>query len=168
MKVIETERLVLEEMVAEDAAFMLELLNTASWLKYIGDRNVHTIEEARNYLLYGAMSSYKKSGFGFYRVRLKDSDTIIGTCGLVKRDTLEDADIGFAYLPEYEKKGYAFEAASATLEFAKSRLQLKRIVAITLENNESCIRLLKKLGLQYEHNVRFDENEELMLFGISL
>ena len=167
MKVIETERLVLEEMVAEDAAFMLKLLNTPSWLKYIGDRNVHTIEEARNYLLYGAMNSYKKSGFGFYRVRLKDSDTIIGTCGLVKRDTLEDVDIGFAYLPEYEKKGYAFEAAAGTLEFAKSTLQLKRIVAITLENNESCIRLLKKLGLQYERNVRFDETEELMLFGIT-
>lgn len=166
--IIETARLTLSEFSADDAAFILELLNTPSWLQYIGDRNVHTLEEARNYLLYGPLSSYKRSGFGFYLVRLKENGIPLGMCGLVKRDLLEHADLGFAFLPQYENKGYGHEAASATLEYARKTLKMKRVAAITLENNLSSLRLLHKLGFKYERSVRFPGDEELLLFALQL
>ena len=164
---IETERLTLSEFTAEDAPFILELLNTPSWLKYIGDRNVHSLDDARNYLQYGPMSGYKRSGFGFYNVRLKDEDKPIGMCGLVKRDTLDHPDLGFAFLPAFEKQGYGYEAASATLAYARGTLKLERLEAITLENNAASIGLLKKLGFAFERRVRMGD-EELMLFAVLL
>lgn len=165
--IFETERLTLSEFTAEDAPFILELVNTPSWLQYIGDRNVHTLDDARNYLQYGPLQSYKKSGFGFYAVKLKDSNTPIGMCGLVKRDTLDDPDIGFAFLPSFEKQGYGYESALATLQYAKSEFQLSRILAITLETNAPSIRLLEKLGFRFEKRIPFGD-EELMLFAFSL
>src|SRR6187549_3768173 len=101
MKVLETDRLSLREFVLDDAAFLLSLLNSPGWLKFIGDRGVHTIEDARKYIAERLVSSYRTFGFGFYVVTPKDEDIPIGMCGLVKRDTLEDVDIGFAFLPEY-------------------------------------------------------------------
>ena len=165
--IIETERLALREIALNDASFILTLLNTKGWLQFIGDRNVKTISEAENYISDRLIKSYKAHAFGLYVVELKATDTSIGLCGLIKRDTLEDIDIGFAFLPEYNGFGYASEAAKSTLQFAFESLKLKKIVAITTPDNVSSIRLLEKIGLQFEKKILFEEKEELFLFGVS-
>jgi ribosomal-protein-alanine N-acetyltransferase len=160
-----TERLALRKFKQGDEEFIFNLLNSPGWLQFIGDRNIKTIEDAQGYLVNGPLLSYNKFGFGPYLVELKDSETPIGMCSLIKRDTLEHVDIGFAFLPNFNGKGYAFEAASATLNFAQNDLKLDRIVAITNTNNTSSINLLKKLGFIFEKSVKFpDEDEELFLF----
>ena len=165
--VIETDRLILRKFILEDASFMLELLNTPTWLQFIGDRGVHTLEDAQNYLLNGSIKSYKKYGFGFYAVVIKESNEPIGMCGLVKRDYLEDIDIGFAFLPQFMGKGYGFEVASATLNYAQNILKLAKIVAIVNPENSVSIGLIKKIGLQYEKMITlYPENKELMLFTL--
>ena len=164
--VIETERLILRKFTLEDAPFVLELVNTSAWLQFIGDRNVYTVEESENYLRNGNLKSYAEHGFGFYLVATKESNEAIGMCGLVKRDSLEDIDIGFAFLPNSIGKGYGYEAASATLDYALNVLKLGRIVAIVDPQNASSIALIKKIGLKYEKMVQISTNDiELMLFG---
>jgi len=164
--VIETERLILRKFTLKDALFLLELVNTPAWLQFIGDRNVHTVEEAENYLLNGNIKSYADYGFGFYLVAIKESNEAIGMCGMVKRDSLDDIDIGFAFLPNSIGKGYGYEAASATLDYALNVLKLGRVVAIVDPDNENSIALIKKIGLQYEKMVQISTNDiELMLFG---
>jgi RimJ/RimL family protein N-acetyltransferase len=164
--IIETERLILRKFTLEDAPFLLELVNTPVWLQFIGDRNVHTVEEAENYLRNGNLKSYAEHGFGFYLVVTKESNEAIGMCGLVKRDSLEDIDIGFAFMPNSIGKGYGYEAASATLDYALNVLKLGRIVAIVDPQNASSIALIKKIGLKYEKMVQISTNDiELMLFG---
>ena len=113
MKILETDRLILRQLSTEDAAFILELVNEPSFIQNIGDRGVRTLEDARAYILRVAISSYEKNGFGLYLVELKDSGQSIGMCGLIKRDGLEDVDIGYAFLPRFWLKGYAVEAAAA-------------------------------------------------------
>jgi len=165
MAVIETERLILREFTTADAAFLLELLNAPNWLQFIGDRGVRTKKDAVTYILQKFIDSYKRLGFGFYLTQLKQEDVPIGMCGIIKRDYLEDVDIGFAFLPAFTGKGYAFEAASATLAFAKKQYNLNRIVAVTDADNLSSINLLKKLGMQYEKMVSWPEkNNSLLLF----
>ena len=165
MNILETERLILREQTEDDAAFIFELLNSPAWLKYIGDRKVRSVEDARNYILNGAIKSYKNNGFGFYLVKLKEGDISIGICGLVKRDGLEHIDIGFAFLPDYEGRGYGFESASAVMRYARNDLRLGTIVAITTKENVPSINLLKKIGLVFEEFVRLPgDDEELMLF----
>lgn len=164
---IETERLYLRKLTLEDAPFMLELLNTPTWLQFIGDRNVHSIEDAENYLKNGTLKSYQENGFGFYAVIEKTSGKTIGMCGLIKRDSLPDIDIGFAFLPHLISKGFGYEAASATLDYALNTLKIKRIIAIVNPDNEKSIGLIKKIGLHFEKMIKFgDEEKELMLFGI--
>ncbi|MEA5459415.1 GNAT family N-acetyltransferase [Arcicella sp. LKC2W] len=164
--VIETERLILRKFTLEDAPFVLELVNTPAWLKFIGDRNVHTVEESENYLRNGNLKSYAEHGFGFYLVATKESNEAIGMCGMVKRDSLDDIDIGFAFLPNSIGKGYGYEAASATLDYALNVLKLGRIIAIVDPQNASSIALIKKIGLKYEKMVQISTNDiELMLFG---
>lgn len=164
--VIETERLILRKFTVDDAPFMLELLNTPSWLRFIGDRNVHSIEEAEQFLINGNIKSYEIYGFGFYAVIEKSSQELIGMCGLKKRDSLEDVDIGFAFMPNFMGKGYGFEAASATLEYAQSMLKLKKVIAIVDPENQLSIALIKKIGLQFEKMIQLSANDiELMLFG---
>ena len=164
--VIETERLILRKFTLEDAPFLLELVNTPAWLQFIGDRNVHTVEESENYLRNGNLKSYAEYGFGFYLVVIKETNEAIGMCGLVKRDSLEDVDIGFAFMPDSIGKGYGYEAASATLDYALNVLKLGRIVAIVDPQNASSIALIKKIGLKYEKMVQISTNDiELMLFG---
>lgn len=164
--VIETERLILRKFTLEDAPFLLELVNTPAWLQFIGDRNVHTVEESENYLRNGNLKSYAEYGFGFYLVAIKETNEAIGMCGLVKRDSLEDVDIGFAFMPDSIGKGYGYEAASATLDYALNVLKLGRIVAIVDPQNASSIALIKKIGLKYEKMVQISTNDiELMLFG---
>lgn len=164
--VIETQRLILRKFTLEDAPFLLELVNTPAWLQFIGDRNVHTVEEAENYLRNGNLKSYAEHGFGFYLVVTKESNEAIGMCGMVKRDSLEDIDIGFAFLPNSIGKGYGYEAASATLNYAQNVLKLGKIIAIVDPQNTSSIALIKKIGLQYEKMVQLSPDDiELMLFG---
>ena len=164
--VIETERLILRKFTLEDAPFVLELVNTPAWLQFIGDRNVHTVEESENYLRNGNLKSYAEYGFGFYLVAIKETNEAVGMCGMVKRDSLEDVDIGFAFLPNSIGKGYGYEAASATLDYALKVLKLGRIVAIVDPQNASSIALIKKIGLKYEKMVQISTNDiELMLFG---
>jgi len=165
MDILETNRLILSEQTEEDTAFMLDLLNTPSWLKYIGDRNVKNEQDARNYILNRIVPSYKQNGFGFYAVRLKADNMPIGICGLVKRPGLEQVDIGFAFLPGYEGRGYGFESASAVMQYARNVLKLGVILAITVRDNTASIKLLNKIGLSFKEMVRLPgDEEELMLF----
>jgi RimJ/RimL family protein N-acetyltransferase len=165
MKVLETDRLVLRRMSVDDAEFELRLLNEPSFLRFIGDRGVRTLEDARAYILKGPVDMYERLGFGLYLAELKEEGVPIGICGLVKRDFLADVDIGFAFLPEFWGQGYASEAASAVMEYAKGALGLKRIVAITNPENHSSIRLLEKLGLKFDRMIRATaDGPEIRLF----
>lgn len=147
--VFETERLALRHFTPDNAEFILELLNEPSWIRFIGDKNVRTLDDARNYLVNGPMAMYKRVGFGLFLVELKSSAEAVGMCGLIKRDTLEDVDIGFAFLPRHWGKGYALEAARATMNYGRDVLKLKRIVAITSPDNDSSIKLIERIGLKY-------------------
>ena len=168
--ILETERLILRKFTLDDAPFMLELLNSPTWLRFIGDRNVHTLAEAENYLKNGTLKSYAENGFGFYAVIEKSeisNQEPIGLCGLVKRETLPDIDIGFAFLPDLIGKGYGYEAASATLDYALNVLKIKRLVAIVNADNEKSIGLVKKIGMTFERMITHgSEEKELMLFGV--
>ncbi|GIN84777.1 alanine acetyltransferase [Heyndrickxia sporothermodurans] len=166
MKILETERLTLRLQTTNDAEFILELLNDPSWFQFIGDRGVRTIEEARSYILNGPVRMYEQFGFCLYLVERKEDHIPIGICGLVNRDSLDDIDIGFAFLPKYWGKGYAYEAASAVMTYAKDTLELKRIVAITTQDNHASAKLLEKIGLKFERLVRLpNDDEELRLFA---
>jgi RimJ/RimL family protein N-acetyltransferase len=165
MSVLQTRRLELRELGFDDAAFILELLNEADFVRYIGDKGVRTLADAREYILKGPMDSYGRNGFGPYATCLRDG-TPIGICGLVKRDGLSDPDVGFAFLSRHRSKGYAAESARAVLAHARSVLNLRRIVAITTTDNFNSIAVLKKIGLQFERMVRLgEESTELKLFG---
>lgn len=168
MKILETDRLTLRLQTTDDAEFILELINDPSWLQFIGDRGVKTIDDARNYILNGPIRMYEQFGFCLYLVERKDDQIPIGICGLVKRDTLEDVDIGFAFLPKYWAKGYAYEAASAVIAYGKDTLGLNRIVAITTQDNHASAKLLEKIGLQLERLVQLpNDPEELSLFAFN-
>lgn len=164
--ILETERLVLREFTVDDTKFIVKLLNSPGWLEFIGDRNVKSEEQAVNYLMNGPIKSYEINGFGLSLVELKSDKTPIGMCGLIKRDNLEHPDIGFAFLPEFMGKGFAFEIANATIIFAKEELQFTKILAITVSYNKDSIKLLGKIGLKYvkPYFLPYDD-EELMLFS---
>lgn len=165
--ILETERLSLRHLSTDDAPFILELLNDPSFIQNIGDRNVRTIADAESYITKGPVTSYEKNGFGLDLVVLKETSEPIGICGLIKRDTLEDVDIGYAFLPKFWKKGYAVESARAVLEYGLTVQKLKRVVAITLEANKGSVRVLERIGLKFEKMVKLEgDDEELMLFAI--
>ncbi len=167
--VLETERLVLRRLCLDDDAFILQLLNEPSFLHYIGDKGVRSLDDAHAYLLQGPIASYERHGFGLYRVEMKTSGVPMGICGLLKRDTLDDVDVGFAFLPAFWLQGYAFESAAAVLAYGKHTLGLRRIVAITQPDNVGSIKTLEKLGLTFERMVRFaEEEDEIRLYGIAL
>ena len=165
MKVLETDRLVLRRLSAADAPFILELLNEPSFLRFIGDRGVRTLDDAREYIRKGPEESYQRLGFGLFLTQLKDGEIPIGICGLLKRDTLEDVDLGFAFSPRYWGLGYAQESAAAVMEYGRTVFQLKRIVAVTNPDNASSLRVLEKLGMRFERMVqmRADESEIKLL-----
>ncbi len=164
--ILETDRLNLRQFELQDAEFIISLLNSPGWLKYIGDRNVKTIEEAEQYLLKGPLNSFKVNGYGLAMVELKDSKLPIGMCGLIRRDYLQLPDIGFAFLPEYIGKGYGFEIAKATLDYAFQQLKFSGVFAITLAENVNSIKLIERIGLKFLKNIIVpDDNEELMLFS---
>ena len=167
--VLQTERLLIRHMTLDDAAFMLELLSDDAWLRFIGDRGVRTLSDARRYILDGPVAMVERLGFGFHIVALQESGCPIGVAGLAKRDFLDDVDLGYAFLPAYWGKGYAFEAARAVLAHAVEELGLRRIVATVRAGNASSIGLLNKLGLRFERAITPpDGTRDLQLFSIAL
>lgn len=169
LKVLETDRLVLRWMSIEDSEFMLELLNDPSWVRFIGDRGARTIDDASDYILNKIVPMYERFGFGLFVTELKTDGSPIGICGLIKRDALEDVDIGFAFLPKFRANGYAYESASAVMAYGKSALALNRIVAITSPDNDRSARLLEKLGFKFERMIAlYQDGSENMLFGTNM
>jgi RimJ/RimL family protein N-acetyltransferase len=169
MKILETERLLIRRFTSDDAPFILEQVNEPSFIQNIGDRNIRSVEDARAYLQNGAIASYEKHGFGLSLVILKETGESIGMCGLIKRDELDDVDIGYAFLPRYWSKGYAVEAARATMEYAREKIGLKRLVAIVDPANESSVRVLEKIGMSFEKMVKLSADDiDLKLFSITL
>ncbi|HVS80940.1 MAG TPA: GNAT family N-acetyltransferase [Pyrinomonadaceae bacterium] len=165
MIILETQRLILRRLSTDDAEFILELLNEPSFLRYIGDKGVRSLDDARQYILNGPVDSYERNGFGLYLVELKENGVPIGISGLVKRDTLPDADIGFAFLPAYWSKGYAVESAASVMNYARDVLGLNRMLAITSPDNEASAKLLGKIGLRFERMIKLSEDgDEVKLF----
>jgi len=166
--VIETDRLVLRRLAPGDAPFILELVNDPDWLRFIGDKGVRNLEDARAYIQNGPMAMYARVGFGLFLVELKDGATPIGMCGLIKRETLEDVDLGFAYLPAYRANGYGREAARATLDYGCNVAALPRIVAITSIDNEASGRLLQAVGMRFERLYDIPgEDRQVKLFSLT-
>ncbi len=161
---LETDRLLLRQYVLSDAPFIYKLMNSEGWLKNIGDRGIKNIEDAEAYMQKNYLSSYEKHGFGPYLVSLKDG-TPIGSSGLYKRNNLEHPDVGFAFLSEFGNKGYAFESTKAVMKYAAEKLKLQTIVGITLPENISSVKLLKKLGLSEIGTYKYEDGEELLLFS---
>lgn len=169
MTVLETERLLLRELNDDDAEFMLELLNDPAFIENIGDRKIRSLDGAKVYINKGPVASYAKHGFGLYLVQLKETGESIGICGLIRRDQLNDVDIGYAFLPRYWSKGYAIESALAVKREARDVIGLDRIVAIVDPRNTGSIRVLEKLGMKYEKMVKLaDDDIELKLFAVDL
>lgn len=169
VKILETNRLILRRFTEADSALILELLNEASWKRYIGDRGIDSLEAARHYIETVPIASYEQHGFGLYAIEQKIDSTLVGMCGLIKREGLEDVDIGFAVLGQFEGQGIAREAAAATLAYSRDALGLKRVVAITSIDNERSARLLERLGMSFEGMVRLSEDaQQLRLYSIEL
>ena len=150
MHVIETERLLLRRQAATDAPFLLELMNDPDWIRYIGDRGVRTLEEARAYIRDGAVAMYEQHGFGLYLVETKTDGVPVGICGLLRRDDLDDVDLGFALARAHRGRGYAREAAEATLAYARDVVGLRRVAALVAPGNTASIRLLHDLGFTFD------------------
>ncbi|HSU17732.1 GNAT family N-acetyltransferase [Longimicrobium sp.] len=155
MTVVETERLVLREFTPEDAEFILRLLNEPSFIANIADRGVRTTDDAAAYLTDGPIRSYAAHGHGLWLVALKEAGMQpIGMCGLLRREQFEDVDLGYAFLPEFWSRGFAFEAAAAVLEYGKRSLGLARAIALVAPHNAGSIRLLEKLGFAFSSHVQ--------------
>jgi RimJ/RimL family protein N-acetyltransferase len=167
MKPFETSRLRIRELAADaDAAFMLEVLNEAAFIRNVGDRGVRAEAAASDYIRDRIAPSYQRFGFGMWLVEVRETREPIGICGLLKRDTLDDVDIGFSFFERFWSRGFAFEAASAVMEYGWKVAKLSRIVAITVPHNSSSIRLLEKLGMRFEKMVRLTPDApEVMLFA---
>lgn len=162
---LETDRLIIREISIDDAPFIFSLVNTPGWLKFIGSRNVNTINDAEDYIKNKIINSYEKNGYGFYLVMLRTGKIPIGICGFAKRDYLDSPDLGFAFLPEYEGFGYAYEAALVCMNYAVNVLNFKIITAITVRSNVRSIKLLEKLNMKYNKTISApNDKEELLLF----
>src|ERR1041385_8983657 len=167
MKVLETDRLVLRWLNVDDAPFILELLNDPSFIRFIGDKGVRDLEAARNYILNGPVASYEKFGFGLNAVDLKEANVPSGICRILKRDTLPHPDIGFAFLPPYWNKGYAYEASAAVLAHAGKSLGIDHVLAITTPDNEASAKLLGKIGLRFDRLIKLSPDaNEVKLFSV--
>lgn len=166
MKLLETSRLILRPLTLEDATFAFELVNEPAWLRFIGDRGVRSEDDARRYIAKSHQAHYARCGFGHLAVVRKADGARLGICGLLKRDALDDVDLGFAFLERHRGQGYAREAAEAVREDGAGRLGLKRIVGLTALDNGPSIALLEKLGFRFERVIRLVEGgEESRLFG---
>lgn len=170
MKVLETRRLTLRWLDEGDAAFILRLVNEPSWLLHIGDRGIRTLAAARDYIETGPRAMYRQHGFGLFLIGLKgDAGSAIGLCGLLRRETLADMDVGFALLPEFWGQGYALESVSAVVAWSRTTLGLSRLVAVTSPGNVPSGRLLGKLGFRFERLVCLQAGApEAKLYGLAL
>ncbi len=169
MRILETKRLSLRWFTPDDAEFIYELLNQPAWKRFIGDRGIDSLEAARNYIETVPLAAYRRHGFGLFAVELKAENTLVGICGLLKRDALQDVDIGFALLSRFEGQGLMYEAAAAILVYSRDTLALERVVAIAQPDNARSIRLLETLGMQYAGLIRLtDDAEQLKMYSISL
>ncbi|MFN0242061.1 MAG: GNAT family N-acetyltransferase [Planctomycetota bacterium] len=167
--VVDTARLRLRKLSADDAAFIHELVNDPAWLCYIGDKHVHTHADARRYIEDGPAASYARNGFGLYCVELADAQVPIGICGLIRREALADVDLGFAFLERHRGRGYAREAAAAVLEHARRDLRFARVIAITLPHNRASIRVLESSGFAFERRLTLPgESAELCAYAREL
>jgi len=165
----ETERLHLRATSAEDAPFILQLLNTPKWIQNIGGRNVHTIEEAKIYIEKKMKPQLDRLGYSNYTVIRKSDGAKMGTCGLYDREGLDGIDIGFAFLPEYEKQGFAFEASNRLKTFALEDICMKTIQGITTKENIASQKLLEKLGFAMTGTTVIpNDEEELLLYQYSV
>ena len=167
----DTPRLRLRELTADDAAFIMELVNEPDWLRFIGDRNVHSLEDARGYIARGPGASYAKWGFGLWAVALRGApagapapaqgssgrEELIGMCGLIRRDSLPHPDLGFAFLARHRGRGYAREAAAAAVALARERFQLERLLAITDPDNTASQAVLEHVGFVFERRFTWSE-----------
>ena len=167
ISILETDRLILREFTTDDAAFILRLVNEPSWIQFIGDRNVHSVEDAIQYLANGPIKSYEEHGYGFGLVSLKENNLAIGMAGVTKRTYLDAADLGFAFFPEHTGKGYALEIAKAIIEYGKDVLQFQKVYAFTAKDNIRSIQLLHKIGFVY-YSPLMMEKEELNLYKVEL
>lgn len=147
VEILRTERLVVRQLTEDDAPFLLELLNSPGFIDNIGDRGVRALEDAARYVSQGPGESYRRHGYGLWLTSLKSGEPI-GICGLVKREGLEDADIGYAFLERHWGRGYAREAAAAVLSYARDTIGLSRVVAIVKPGNAASEALLTKIGMR--------------------
>ena len=154
----QTARLLLRELTDDDAAFILELVNEPGWLRFIGDRNVHSLEDARGYIARGPLASYAKNGFGLWAVDLRETGERLGMCGLIRRESLPYADIGFAFLERHRGHGYAREAAAAAVVVARETYALTRLLAITDPDNAASRAVLEHVGFTFEREFTWSEN----------
>lgn len=164
---LHTARLTLTELAPEDAPFILALLNDPAWLRNIGDRGIRTLDGARDYIVAGPVAMYAREGFGLWKTALASGEPI-GLCGLIKRPTLDDVDLGFALLPAYRGQGYAREAAQACVDYAREVAGLRRLVAIVSPGNADSIRLLGALGLHYERTLELTAGDPVQLHAMAL
>lgn len=162
----ESARLTFRRLELGDSGFLLRLLNEPSFIEHIGDRGVRTVEDAHRYLREGPFAMYERYGFGLWRVARRTDDAPIGMCGLLKREPLRDFDLGYAYLPDHWRQGYAFEAAQATLRDAARRFGLRRVIGIVSPGNTASVRLLEKLGMRFEGGFPLGVGEpEVLMYG---
>lgn len=167
--IFETERLILKPTGVEDAEFIFQLVNSPKWIQYIGDRNVNSIEEAATYIQNRMLPQLERLGFSNYTLIRKSDQAKMGTCGIYSRDGMQDLDIGFAFLPQFEKQGFAYEAASKLVMEAKQTFHLKSLTAFTTKDNFSSQNLLEKLGMKNAGFIRIpNDDEELVLYKIKL
>ena len=166
-KTLESERLLLRPTSEDDAAFLLELLNSPKWLKYIGDRNVHTVEGASEYIRERMLPQLERLGYSNYTVLRKSDGMKMGTCGLYDREGLQGIDLGYAFLPAFEGMGYALEAAREVTRAAFGEFGIKELFAITTEENHASRHLLEKLGMRLTGPISIPgDEEELLLYRL--
>lgn len=166
---LETNQLLIREFAITDALFIVRLLNTPSWIKYIGDKGISTIRAAQQYIVERFHKGYEEKGYGAWLVSLKNTNEPVGLCGLFQRGYLEFPDIGFAFLPQFEGKGYAYEATAATIQYAIQQLKLSCLLAITQDDNSRSVRLLERCGFAYKETMLPpDENRPLLVFSREL
>lgn len=163
LKMIKTSRLIITKLSEDDKSFIYELLNSPGWLKYIGNRGIETLADAVEYLHNGPMKSYEEHGYGLFKVALKEKNVPIGICGFLNRAYLSNIDLGYAFLPQFGKKGYAYEAAEALLHWIKAEKKIDTLLAITGTNNERSIKLLEKLAFLLDQKIKWPGDEEEVL-----
>ena len=157
--IVETKRLLLRKINVEDAAFVLRLVNEPSFLSNIGDKGLKNLPDAERFISEGYWTNQEHPGYGMFLVALKDGGEPIGGCGLLYRKVLDVTDIGFAFLPEYWNRGFAYEAAEAMMKYGYSVLGVKKIVGLTSEDNFGSINLLKKLGMDFKKIVKMSDDD---------